>query len=296
MGSDTVRQNSVKAWLLASRPKTLTGAAVPVMLATALAFSNYHVKWEAAILCFLFAFMMQIDANFINDYFDCVRGNDDETRLGPKRACAMGWISLRAMRNGIALMTVLACIVGLPLAYWGGWEMVLIGIACVIFSFLYTTYLSYLGLGDLLVLIFFGIVPVCCTYYIETEGMMQWQTVAVSVACGLVIDTLLIINNYRDIDNDRRAGKHTLAVILGKKAMEILYLCLVPVAVAIIACAMETPWTTLAAGCVIMVFHVTTWMRMRKISAGPALNGILGKTARNIFLFGILVCIAIILC
>lgn len=296
MGDTTVRLNSAKAWLLASRPKTLTGAAVPVMLATALAFSTFQVKWEAAVLCFLFAFLMQIDANFINDYFDCVRGNDDETRLGPKRACAMGWVSLRAMRIAIALTTIVSCIIGLPLAFWGGWEMVLVGIACVVFCFLYTTFLSYLGLGDVLVLVFFGIVPVCCTYYVETGGMMQWQVFAASVASGLVIDTLLIINNYRDIDNDRRAGKRTLAVMFGKKAMELLYLCLVPAAVVIMALVVKTPWTALLTGSVVVAFHVLTWRKMRKISAGPALNGILGETARNIFLFGILSSIAVILC
>lgn len=117
-----MKVNSFKAWVLASRPKTLSGAAVPVMIGTAMAIHDtlYDIRIVPAILCFLFAFLMQIDANFINDYFDFVKGTDDETRLGPKRACAQGWITKPAMRRGIALTTILSCIVGLPLIFYGG--------------------------------------------------------------------------------------------------------------------------------------------------------------------------------
>lgn len=150
-----VRRNSLQAWLLAARPKTLSGAAVPVMLGISLAVNDTQMAGfmpVPALLCVLFAFLMQIDANFINDYFDCVRGNDDETRLGPKRACAEGWISLGAMRMGIAITTLLACLTGLPLIFYGGISMIVVGLLCVVFAFLYTTKLSYLGMGDLLVL------------------------------------------------------------------------------------------------------------------------------------------------
>ena len=122
MNDNVVETNSVKAWVLASRPKTLTGAAVPVMIATALALrdSVWQINTMPVVLCFLFAFIMQIDANFINDYFDFVRHNDDETRLGPKRACSQGWITVGAMRRGITVATVSACLVGAPLIAWGG--------------------------------------------------------------------------------------------------------------------------------------------------------------------------------
>ena len=172
-GKTSIKQNSMKAWMLAARPKTLTGAAVPVMIGVALAFVDsklytYNVfSITAAILCLLFAFTMQIDANFINDFFDCINGNDDETRLGPRRACAQGWISIDAMKKGIALTTVAACIIGLPLVIFGGFEMILVGLICVIFCFLYTTHLSYMGLGDLLVIVFFGMIPVCISYYVQ---------------------------------------------------------------------------------------------------------------------------------
>ena len=170
MDNDIIKINSPKSWLLAARPKTLSAAAVPVLIATALAWKkdggeSFHCI--AAVLCFLFAFIMQIDANFINDYFDFKRGNDDETRLGPKRACAEGWVSDRAMLWAICITTVLACFVGLPLVLYGGMDMMMVGVLCVVFCFLYTTTLSYMALGDVLVLVFFGIVPVCCTYYVE---------------------------------------------------------------------------------------------------------------------------------
>ena len=134
--------------MLASRPKTLTGAAVPVMIGGALAVRDSHFapNWLPMILCFLFAFIMQIDANLINDYFDFKKGCDDRsTRLGPKRACAEGWVTPKAMQIAMAITTGLACLVGLPLVLFGGLEMVLVGILCVIFCFLYTLTLSYGG-------------------------------------------------------------------------------------------------------------------------------------------------------
>ena len=139
MQEEKIIKNSWKAWLLAARPKTLTGAAVPVMIGLSLAWTHVdEYQWLPAILCLLFAFIMQIDANFVNDYFDFLKGNDDETRLGPKRACAMGWVDAKVMRRAIIIVTVLACVVGLPLVLYGGLEMVLIGALCVLFCFLYT--------------------------------------------------------------------------------------------------------------------------------------------------------------
>ena len=215
MEESIIKTDSMKAWLLAARPKTLTGAAVPVMIGGALAYTDakFYVdgvfSWTAFLLCLLFSFAMQIDANFINDFFDFANGTDDaETRLGPRRACAQGWVKLDSMKRAIAATTCIACIIGLPLVRYGGLEMVLIGILCVVFAFLYTTFFSYQGLGDILVLVFFGIVPVCCTYYVQLHTF-TWQVFLASLACGMVIDALLIVNNFRDRDNDRLAGKNT---------------------------------------------------------------------------------------
>ena len=297
-----MRVNSVKAWFLAARPKTLTGAAVPVMLGAAYAWyvvqDMSSIEWGALALCFLFAFVMQIDANFINDYYDCKKGRDNEERLGPLRACQQGWVTMPAMRLAIVLTTLLACAVGLPLIYYGGVEMIAVGVACIVFCFLYTTCLASLGLGDVLVVVFFGLIPCCLTYYVivpeawQRLEMMPWMLGLVN---GLMTDTLLLVNNYRDIDNDRNAGKKTLVVLIGKTRTEWLFLFIVPVALCIVL--FEFGWTNmniiLCFG--VYFFHISTWNEMRRIGQGRALNGTLGKTARNILFFGILISLLVIL-
>lgn len=297
-----VKTDSVKAWLLAARPKTLSGAAVPVMIGVSLAYIDAQAyetgtfRWVAAMLCLLFAFVMQIDANFINDFFDYVKGTDDtETRLGPKRACAQGWVRLASMKRAIALTTCLACAIGLPLILFGGLEMVLVGLFCVLFCFLYTTHLSYMGLGDVLVLVFFGIVPVCVSYYVQMHTV-TWQVFLASVACGLVIDGLLIVNNFRDRDTDREAGKKTIIVRLGGEAGLKLYLGvgIAAVAIGVTFIVNGHPlafWLSL----IYLVLHVMTYLRMKRIGHGKALNLCLGETARNIFIYGLAVAVGVLL-
>ena len=257
--------------------------------------SGTGFKVLPAILCLLFAFIMQIDANLVNDYFDYRKGTDDEQRLGPKRACAQGWVTLSAMRKAIALTTAAACAVGIPLVLYGGWWMVAIGVLCVVFCFLYTTHLSYLGLGDVLVLLFFGIVPVGATYFLQT-GRMTLEVFTASVACGLVIDTLLVVNNYRDRDNDRRTGKNTLVVRIGARATERLF-----PALGITACLLGLVywanghfWAFLLP-VVYLSLHLVTSERMKTIRKGFGLNKILGENARNMFIYGILLSIGFLL-
>ncbi len=295
-----INTNSAAAWLLAARPKTLSGAAVPVMIGAALAYRDAGAGFRTlpAVLCFLFAFIMQIDSNLINDYFDCVRGNDDTaTRLGPKRACAEGWVTLPAMRRAIALTTAAGCLVGLPLVCYGGWSMVGVGALCVVFAFLYTTRLSYLGLGDLLVLVFFGIVPVAFTYYVSVPAECQGFPACVILAglcCGLVIDCLLTINNFRDRDNDRRDGKITLVVRLGEARALWLYKLLGVTGAAgtylAIYGGLHT-WVAKSVSLALFVlyvcFHAMTAQRMQAINHGKALNRVLGMTARNMFIYGL---------
>ena len=297
-----VRKDSLKAWILAARPKTLTGAAVPVMIGLALAWVDARLyagdpfNWLAAALCMAFAFIMQIDANFINDFVDYAKGTDDrETRLGPERACAQGWVSLERMKHAIAITTCLACIVGLPLVWFGGLEMVLIGMLCVVFCFLYTTHLSYLGLGDVLVLVFFGLVPVSITYYVQLHTF-TWEVIVASLACGLVIDALLLINNFRDRDTDRQAGKNTIVVRIGAEAALGCYL-----GVGIVACLMggifafNGRWWAFGFPFAYLLLHLLTYLRIRRIWQGRELNKCLGETARNIFIYGLLVAAGILL-
>lgn len=296
MNEKTIKKNSFKAWLLASRPKTLTACVVPVLMALALAYKDNGGRIELllAVLCLLFAMIMQIDANFVNDYFDWKKGNDDEsTRLGPLRACSQGWVSPKAMVIALCITTVIGGLVGLPLAFIGGWEMIVVGVACVIFCVLYTTTLSYIGMGDVLVLVFFGLVPLCCSYYLQSETVTS-SAVWLSLACGLVIDCLLIVNNYRDIDNDKRDGKRTLIVLIGKTWGEHLYfLCGVAAAIIVLSFCHFSRMSFIAMG-VYLFLHFKAHRNMKELK-GRELNKALGMTARNIFVFGILSSLAIIL-
>ena len=297
-----IETDSVKAWLLAARPKTLAGAAVPVMIGASLAYvdvAQYEhgaFRWLAAVLCFLFAFIMQVDANFINDFFDFTNGADDsETRLGPRRACAQGWVKLDSMKRAIAMTTCLACLVGLPLVWYGGLEMILIGLLCLVFCFLYTTHVSYMGLGDVLVLVVVGVVPVCISYYIQLHTC-TWQVFLASLACGLVIDGLLIVNNFRDRDNDRAVGKNTLVVRIGDKASLALYL-----GVGVTACLTGLVFwlnghvLAFVLPLLSLVLHVFTYLKIKRIHQGKALNLCLGETARNIFVYGLTVAAGVLL-
>lgn len=301
-----VKTNSVKAWLLATRPKTLSAAAVPVMIGTAFAWRNTseQFNWIPAILCLLFAWIMQIDSNLVNDYFDFKKGNDDKTRLGPKRACSEGWITSDAMVWGILITTLLGCMTGIPLILYGGLEMVMVGIACVVFCFLYTTLFSYHGLGDILVLLFFGIIPGCCTYYVCMPLHQQIPTgevIASSIACGLAIDALLIVNNYRDIDNDRSNGKITLAVRLGESKTRRLYESIGYIAAGIMIILVffdlyqiDKFIPTYAIYLIYIILHRQSYQEMKRINKGAKLNQVLGLTARNILIFGILSVAAIL--
>ena len=295
---ENVQTNSIKAWVLAARPKTLAAAATPVLIGCSLAVADGAFQWIPAVLCFLFAFSMQIDANFINDYYDFLKGSDREDRLGPERACAQGWITLPAMKKGMIFTTLLSCFWGVLLLRYCGWEMIPVGLLCVLFAFLYTAGpypLAYHGWGDVLVIVFFGFVPVGCTYYTMAHDW-TWNVTMGCAACGLVSDLLLMLNNYRDREQDKISGKQTLIVRFGEKAGRYAYLWL-----GIIAAGLCTYyafnghlWAALLP-LLFLIPHITTWNEMVKIFQGKGLNIVLGKTARNIVVFGLLLSLGLIL-
>ena len=283
-----IKLNSPYAWFLAARPKTLTGAIIPVLLGSALAFSDGEFKTLPALLCALFACGMQIAANFINDLFDFQKGTDRKDRLGPPRACAEGWITPGAMKLGIGCALLLSCLAGLALLFivWGqlphgGWELVVLGVVCILFAFLYTTLLSYLGWGDVLVLVFFGFVPVCGTYYVQAYTL-NMDVLVLSLVSGLAIDTLLMVNNYRDREQDAVSGKCTLVVRYGRKFGENMYLGLGIAATLLCLWFVNTGQLTLIefiwAPCVYLCMHALTWRKMVNIRSGKGLNRILGAT------------------
>lgn len=288
--------NRMKAWTLASRPKTLAGAAAPVLVGGAMAlqmgFSDSILQF---LLCMLFAFVMQIDANFVNDYYDFKKGTDREDRLGPERACAQGWISPKAMLKGIVITTIIACIIGLGILFTTmQWELIIVGILCVIFCFLYTTRLSYLGLGDILVLVFFGIIPVGFTFYTMSNGEWTTSLTLAGIAMGLATDNLLIVNNYRDRNEDKTSNKRTIIVrlitLLGKEKGErfcqklYLWIGITATLIACVAIGLK-PW--LSCMLIYLCLHIKAYEHMLTLD-GRELNKLLGETARNIFLFGAL--------
>lgn len=296
---EEVKRNSPRAWLLAARPKTLAGAITPVMIGSALAYADGAFQWLPALVCFLFAGLMQIAANFINDLYDFKKGTDREDRLGPERACSQGWISPRAMAWGIGVIVALACLIGSTLLLYAGWELIGVGVLCVLFAFLYTTGpypLSYNGWGDILVIVFFGFVPVGGTYYVQALAWTPDATVA-SLICGLLVDTLLVVNNYRDREADAQSGKRTVVVRFGEPFGRYLYLILGIVG-ALLCLWFAWSGALLAAllpPLLYLPLHFLTWQKMVKIHSGKKLNSILGETSRNMLFMGILLSLGLML-
>jgi 1,4-dihydroxy-2-naphthoate octaprenyltransferase len=285
-----IKKDSPQAWFLATRPKTLPAAATPVVVACALACRDESFLWKPALICLLFALIAQIIANFANDYFDYKKGNDNEERLGPKRAVAEGWIAPKRMLYVTLALLLLNMSLGLLLLYYGGWKLIIVGLFIAIFAFAYSggPYpLAYHGWGDVCVFIFFGIVPVGFTYYVQT---LQWTLpVTICGAClGLVIINILVANNYRDRYADAKTGKKTSVVLFGGKFGEWFYL--LNGIIAFAGCQYfwieNTIWAALLPF-VYLIFHIMTWKEMVAINQGKALIGTLEKTARNVLIFGV---------
>ena len=284
-----IEKNSLQAWFLATRPKTLPAAATPVIVACALAFHDKSFQWEPALICLLFALIAQVIANFANDYFDYKKGSDNKERLGPKRAVAEGWIAPEIMLRVTTILLIVDLSLGLLLLHYGGWKLIFVGLFVAIFALAYSggPYpLSYNGFGDVCVFVFFGIVPVGFTYYVQT---LQWTLPAtICGACvGLVIINILIANNYRDRFSDAKTNKKTTVVLFGEKFGQWFYL--LNGVIAVCGCQYfwleKTIWAALLP-IVFLIFHIRTWKEMITINQGKALIGILEKTARNALIFG----------
>jgi 1,4-dihydroxy-2-naphthoate octaprenyltransferase len=209
--------DKTRIWLEATRPKTLPAAICPVMVGSALAYDAGAFGWLPALLCLGFALLVQIGTNFANDYLDGVRGSDTEQRLGPQRAVAAGLITAARMKSAALGVLLVAFILGLALIPFGGWWLLAVGIASVLCAWLYTggPYpLAYNGLGDIFVVVFFGFIAVGCTYYVQV-GALNGSVLWTGLACGLLINNILVVNNLRDMAEDRISGKKTLAVRFG---------------------------------------------------------------------------------
>ena len=293
-----VRKDSLYAWVLACRPKTLAAALAPVAVGCALASWAGHFRPVPALLCVLFAVLMQIASNFINDVSDFEQGNDREDRLGPRRACAQGWISAGKMKQGIIIDLVLALAAGLPLACYGGWSMVGVALVCLVCAYMYSAGpypLAAHGWGDVLVVVFFGLVAVGFTYYVQAGAWAPQATLA-GLAVGVCINLLLTINNFRDRDQDRLSGKKTLIARFGAEFGLRYYLAQGGFACAFALCLI--PHGLFWAGLLPLLFlvpHYRVWSRIVSIYEGRELNLCLGLTSRNILIFSLLLAAGILL-
>ncbi len=215
-----------ESWVLASRPKTLLAAVVPVIVGSALAIGkgNYEIFYSViALICSL---LIQIGTNFVNDLYDFLKGADNEKRKGPTRVLVSGLISVGEMRIGIFLTFLISFLLGLILVYKAGDVILIIGILSILAGIAYTAGpfpLAYNGLGDIFVFIFFGVVGTTCTYYVFAKEFTAVSLLA-SIPVGALITNILVVNNYRDIEEDRAANKKTLAVILGKDLTRAQYI------------------------------------------------------------------------
>lgn len=302
-----MKTNSLKAWIVAIRPYSLGNAVILILVGSALAWTDGSFHTLPAVLCLAFALLMQCTANLVNDLWDFLKGADQPDRLGPDRAFAKGFITLRAMKAGIIGFTLASAAAGIgilawalhhDMLAWGGWELVAVGAACVLFAYFYTAGpwpLAYHGLGDVAVILFFGLVPVSFTYYVLT-GTWTWEVIVTALACGLVIDTMLMINNFRDREEDARCQKRTIVVALGTRFGSWSYFLLGTAAVALCLTLLAggRPWAALLP-LIYLAGHVATWRTMVRIDHGDQLNVCLGETARNIMLFGALLTVGILL-
>lgn len=207
-----------QVWLGASRVRTLPAAIAPVMVGSALAERAGGFDWLAALLCLLFALLIQIGTNFANDYYDFIKGADTAKRIGPVRAVAAGLVAPQTMKKATYAVLLTAFAVGLTLIYWGGPWLLVIGVASVLCAIAYTggPYpLGYNGLGDIFVFLFFGLVAVGATYYVQI-GEVSREVLLWSIPIGLLATNILLVNNYRDVETDHEAGKRTLVVRWGR--------------------------------------------------------------------------------
>lgn len=284
----------LKTWILASRPKTLWAGAAPVLIGSAIAFSGDEFHALSAVSALLGAVLIQIGTNFANDYSDFVKGADTEERIGPVRATQSGLVTPGQMKWATILVFASVFLPGAYIIFRGGWPFVIIGVLSIICGVLYTAGpmpLGYVGLGDVFVFIFFGPVAVGGTYYLQTLQPLSAEVILSGVATGLLAVALLTINNLRDIDQDRKANKRTLAVRFGRTfARAEFALCLIVSALVIPLYLYGSTGRQLFAAVPLIVLFVGM-PALRTVltqTDGPALNHALATTGKVLFVFSVI--------
>jgi 1,4-dihydroxy-2-naphthoate octaprenyltransferase len=292
-------QSKINIWVQAARPKTLAAAFTPVLVGAAIALHDGAFQAIVTFVALWCAFLIQIGTNFANDYFDFIKGADTDERIGFERATAAGLIAPKTMLQATILVMAIAFFSGLYLVWIGGWTILIIGVLSLIFGILYTGGpfpLGYNGLGDVFVFIFFGIVAVMTTYYVNA---LEWSeaTFWASLAVGALCTNILVINNLRDVEQDAKVGKRTLGVLFGDTALKFEYTLMLALAFAIpphfhvqldYAIWIYLPFLSLP----LALFHLRkVWTETHK----PNLNKVLEQTAQLMAIYGILFSMGVIL-
>jgi 1,4-dihydroxy-2-naphthoate polyprenyltransferase len=287
-----------RIWLVAARPRTLPAAIAPVLVGTALAVSEDVFRPLAFVAALLGSVFIQIGTNLSNDYSDARRGADTQDRLGPVRVTASGLVAPRQVLVATWLAFGVAVAFGAYLIALVGWELLAVGVLSILAGVLYTggpKPYGYEGLGELFVFLFFGIVAVVGSYYVQTEELSA-LAFEVAVPIGLLAASILVVNNTRDIDTDRRAGKRTLAVRLGRSRARRLYAACVGLsylAIALVAAVEGEPWILLPWLSAPLAPPLIRTVATR--TDGPSLNTALAGTGRLLAVFSLLLSAGLLL-
>lgn len=287
-----------QVWLLAARPKTLPAAAAPVIVGTAVAIREEVFHPWAALSAFIAALLIQIGTNFANDVFDYKKGADTPERLGPTRVTESGLLSPRDVTIGMWVVFGLAVLIGIYLVVLRGWLVILIGLLSIMAGVAYTggpLPFGYKGLGDAFVFIFFGLVAVGGTYFVQA-GTVSPTSILAAIPMGFLATAILVVNNLRDIDTDRKAGKKTLAVRLGRKWTLVEYVTLVfgsyliPFLMWVFNLA--SPWVLLTWFTILRTRAILSLINHHE---GGILNKALAKTGRLELEYGLLFSLGLII-
>lgn len=288
-------------WKLAIRLKTLPAAVAPVIIGISIAFNDGFFDIIAILASFIFALLLQIASNLANDYFDFIKGIDTEDRVGPVRVAASGLIQPNSLRNGLIFIILLIILVWIYLIWISGLPLFVIGVLSIIFALIYSggpIPLGSKGLGDILVFIFFGLIAVMASYYIQAS-MLPLYVVIASVPIGLLITAILVVNNYRDYNSDLKAGKKTLAVIMGKRLTRVYFIAIMLVAygttVLFFIAYKINQWYLSLIPLISLPISIYIIKLMYKIDSGPGLNNVLASTARLSLIFSLLFSIGILI-
>lgn len=298
----------IKIWLEAIRLRTLPVSVSGVLIAVGLAKFNGAFRLVPSLLCVAFAVLAQIVSNLANEYFDFKAGTDKKGRVGPRRGVTEGDFSPATLKRAMVGTLVATCAVGLsmlavvdPGEGYANWLLLVgVGVMVAVMAFAYSAGpypLSYHALGEVAVMAFYGLVPVIFSYYVVAGDFHPYAVIA-GIAIGLMGVNVLLVNNYRDVDDDREAGKRTSVVVAGRTLAAFAYLLNGLLALSVLGVLwlrlwMEWGWWTMIPPAIYMALHLTSWHRLKQ-RTGAALNPILGATARNMLIFTLLLTLLLI--